>query len=263
MTLQDNVPTNNSVRPRSINHTGQISQLPLAGELNIRMAQQRGMANLGWLRSSHSFSFADYFDPEHMQFENLRVINEDIVAAGGGFPNHPHRDAEIFSYVLEGTLEHKDSLGNGSTVKAGGVQYMSAGSGVTHCELNPSKNEPAHFLQIWLLPNEKGGTARYDTLDIEPSAKNGKLKLFLSRDGRDGSMPIKSDADIYAATLDADQSITTVLEAGHKAWIQMAKGSMTVNGKHLHEGDGLSISKAGRVEFNNAVLAEFIYFDLF
>lgn len=234
----------------------------LAGGLEIRFAEDRGMANHGWLKSAHSFSFASYFHPDHMQFESLRVINDDFVAAGQGFPNHPHRDAEIFSYVLEGALEHKDSMGNGSVVKAGGVQYMSAGGGVTHSEFNPSKSDPVKFLQIWLLPNKQGGTPRYDTLDILAADKDGKLKLFLSKDGRDGSMLIHADADIYAATLDGGQRIETALPEGHKGWVQVAKGAVIVNGESLRKGDGLSIPKAGRLVFEKGYRAELIYFDL-
>ena len=235
---------------------------PLAGGLKRRPAAERGHANHGWLKSAHSFSFANYHDPEHVQFESLRVINDDQVAAGAGFPTHPHQDAEIFSYVLKGALEHKDSMGNGSVVKAGGVQYMSAGSGVRHSEFNPSSEEEVRFLQIWLLPNATGGTPRYDTLDISDEEKDGKLKLFLSKDGRDGSMPIKSDADIYAATLKGDQQISAELQVGHKAWVQVARGSLTVNGERLERGDGLAITKAGRIDFTEGADAEFIYFDL-
>lgn len=236
--------------------------LSLAGGLKVRPAGERGFADHGWLRSAHSFSFGNYFDPDHIQFENLRVINDDHVAAGAGFPAHPHRNAEIFSYVLEGALEHKDSLGNGSVVAAGGVQFMSAGSGVRHSEFNPSTDQPVRFLQIWLLPNRKDGAPRYDTLDLSKAEKDGKLKLFLSHDGRDGSMTINADADIYAATLTGDQSIATHLPNGRKAWVQVARGSVTVNGTRLSEGDGLSVSKPGLINFANGEAAEFIYFEL-
>jgi len=238
------------------------AKTPLAGGLKIRFAEDRGMAHHGWLNSAHSFSFANYFDREHMQFETLRVINDDQVKAGAGFPEHPHKDAEIFSYVLEGALQHRDSMGNGSVVSAGGVQYMSAGSGVRHSEFNPSSSAHVRFLQIWLLPNKKGGTPRYDTLDISDEEKDGQLKLFLSKDGRDGSMQINADADIYAATLDGAQTLSTRLIQGHKAWVQVAKGAVTINGQALRKGDGLSISLPGRIEFSEGVDAEFIYFDL-
>ena len=235
---------------------------PLADGLVHRPASERGHADHGWLKSAHSFSFANYYDPDHMQFENLRVINDDQVAAGAGFPTHPHKDAEIFSYVLKGALEHKDSMGNGSVVSAGGVQYMSAGSGVRHSEFNPSPQEEVRFLQIWLLPNATGGAPRYDTMDIAEDEKSGQLKLFLSRDGRDGSMLIKSDADIYAATLTEDQQISTMLNSGSKAWVQVARGALTVNGVRLKRGDGLAISEPGRIDFADGADAEIIYFDL-
>lgn len=234
----------------------------LASDLVLRPAEARGKADHGWLRSAHSFSFANYFDPNHMGFESLRVINDDWVAGGGGFPMHPHRDAEIFSYVLDGGLQHRDSMGNGSTVQAGGVQYMSAGSGVTHSEFNPSQTDPMQFLQIWLMPNVSGATPRYDTMDIAPEEKDGKLKLFLSPDGRDGSMTIRSDADIYAATLKGDQVIDHAMADGSRGWVQVARGSVTVNGEALRRGDGLAIKKSGRLVFRDGEDAELIYFEL-
>ena len=239
--------------------TSQTSDL--ASGLVLRPAEARGKADHGWLRSAHSFSFANYFDPNHMGFESLRVINDDWVAGGGGFPMHPHRDAEIFSYVLKGGLQHRDSMGNGSTVQAGGVQYMSAGSGVTHSEFNPSQTEPMQFLQIWLMPNVSGATPRYDTMDIAPEDKDGKLKLFLSPDGRDGSMNIRSDADIYTATLTGDQTLDHAMEGGSRGWVQVASGSVTINGEALRRGDGLAIKKSGRLEFREADDAELIYFE--
>ena len=234
----------------------------LASGFTLRPADARGMADHGWLKSAHSFSFANYYDPEHMQFESLRVINDDRVAGGKGFPMHPHQNAEIFSYVLEGALSHKDTLGNGSTVKAGGVQYMSAGSGVRHSEYNPSDTDDMAFLQIWLLPNVQNEAPRYETMDISPEEKDGKLKLFLSKDGRDGSMRIKSDADIYAATLDGAQNVSFDMPKRHKAWVQIARGSVFVNGKSLSSGDGLAVDVSGRLEFSDAEKAEFLLFDL-
>lgn len=251
-----------AVAPTAVASKANANSEKLASGLKMRFAEERGMADHGWLKSAHSFSFANYFHPDHMQFESLRVINDDFVAAGQGFPKHPHRDAEIFSYILEGELEHDDSMGNGSVVKAGGVQYMSAGRGVTHSEFNPSKTAPVKFLQIWLLPNKQGGTPRYDTLDISPAEKDGKLKLFLSKDGQDGSMLIHAGADIYAATLTGEQRIKTQLPEGHKGWVQVAKGAVSVNGERLRKGDGLSISEAGQVIFEDGDRAEFIYFDL-
>lgn len=233
----------------------------LASDLALRPAEARGKADHGWLRSAHSFSFASYYDPAHMGFESLRVINDDWVEGGGGFPMHPHRDAEIFSYVLSGGLQHRDSLGNGSTVQAGGVQYMSAGSGVTHSEFNPSQTDPMRFLQVWLLPNVQGAKPRYDTLDIRPEDKDGKLALFLSPNGREGSMTIRSDADIYAATLNGDQAITHAMGNDTRAWVQVADGSVTVNGQVLRRGDGLAIREAGRLEFRDGDAAELLYFE--
>ena len=232
-----------------------------AGGFTLRPAEARGKADFGWLRSYHSFSFGQYFDPEHMGFESLRVINDDWVEGGGGFPPHPHKDAEIFSYVLSGALEHKDSMGNGSTVAAGGVQYMSAGSGVTHSEFNPSPDMPMAFLQIWLMPNVEGAPPRYDTLDIAPEDKDGTLKLFLSPEGRDGSMSIRADADIHAATLDGEQSITHRMADGARAWIQVARGNVSVNGEHLRRGDGLAVRESGVLEFTDGEDAELIYFE--
>ena len=234
----------------------------LATGLRLRAAEDRGMADYGWLKSAHSFSFANYYDPAHLQFESLRVINDDRVAGGNGFPMHAHQNAEIFSYVLDGALSHKDSMGNGSTVKAGGVQYMSAGSGVRHSEFNPSKTEEMAFLQIWLLPNVQNEAPRYETMDIAPEEKDGKLRLFLSKDGRERSMRIKADADIYAAALDGAQSVSFDMPEGHKAWVQVARGSVHVNGTSLRRGDGLAVETSGRLEFRDAENAEFLLFDL-
>lgn len=235
---------------------------PLAGGFNVRKAGDRKFTDHGWLKSNFSFSFADYFDPDYMQFENLRVINDDVIAPGGGFPLHPHQNFEIFSYILEGALVHKDTMGNSSTVTAGGVQYMSAGAGVRHSEYNPSSNTATRLLQIWLLPNVKNEAPTYDTQAILPEEKDGRLKLFLSRDGRNGSMTIKADADIYAATLKADQAISFDMPSTHKAWVQVATGRLVVNGIELSEGDGLAVSESGRLEFSEGQNAEFLLFDL-
>jgi len=234
---------------------------PLASDLVLRPEEDRGKADHGWLRAAHSFSFANYYDPKHMGFESLRVINDDQIAGGGAFPMHPHKDAEIFSYIIEGGLQHRDTMGNGSTVMAGGVQYMSAGSGVRHSEANPSPMEPMRLLQVWLLPNVSGATPRYDTLDIRPEDKDGKLALFLSPDGRDGSMSIRADADIYSATLNADQQIDHAMADGARGWVQVAKGAVTVNGQPLRRGDGLAIRDSGVLEFRNGDAAEFLYFE--
>jgi len=228
----------------------------------VRPAGERGQANFGWLKSSHSFSFGNYYDPKHMGFGNLRVINDDLVAGGKGFGEHAHQNAEIFSYVLGGALEHKDSLGNGSVVSAGGVQYMSAGSGVAHSEFNPSATEEMRFLQVWLLPERQNTAPAYDTIDLSSEDKSGKLKLFLSQDGRDGSMTTQADASVYAATLGGDQSINIDLDAGRKGWVQVADGSLAVNGIALSKGDGLAIEGRGPLTFDQGNAAEVLFFDL-
>ena len=236
---------------------------PVPGDhLILRPAEERGRADFGWLDSRHTFSFGQYMDPRHMGFSNLRVINDDRVAGGGGFPMHPHRDAEIFSYVLDGALEHKDSMGHGSTVGAGGVQYMAAGSGVTHSEFNPSATDPMHFLQVWLLPEIRGAEPRYDTLDIPADAKSGKPFLFLSQDGRKGSLRTNADADVYAATLSPGQSFSVDIAEGRSGWVQVARGNLAVNGVELREGDGLGVTAAGRLDFVNGADAEILVFDL-
>lgn len=227
-----------------------------------RPAIERGKADHGWLKSNHSFSFGDYYDPRYMGFGNLRVINDDRVEGGKGFGQHPHQNAEIFSYVMEGALEHKDTLGNGSVVASGGVQYMSAGSGVSHSEFNPSQTDPMRFLQIWLIPAEKNTAPRYETMDIATAEKMGQLKLFLSHDGRDGSMRTEADASVYVATLDGDQEVNVMLALSRKGWVQVADGSIKVNGQTLLKGDGLAIDGEGLLSFSGGVKAEFLFFDL-
>jgi redox-sensitive bicupin YhaK (pirin superfamily) len=227
-----------------------------------RPANERGKADHGWLKSNHSFSFGQYHDPRHMGFGNLRVINDDQVEGGKGFGQHPHQNAEIFSYVMEGALEHKDTLGNGSVVAAGGVQYMSAGSGVSHSEFNPSQTDPMRFLQIWLIPAQKNTTPRYETMDIATADKMGQLKLFLSHDGRDGSMRTEADASVYTATLDGDQEANVTLASSRKGWVQVADGSINVNGLPLSKGDGLAIDGEGLLTFSGGKKAEFLFFNL-
>ena len=227
-----------------------------------RPANERGKADFGWLKSAHSFSFGQYYDPAHLGFGNLIVINDDLVAGGKGFGQHPHKNAEIFSYVLGGALEHKDSMGNGSVVSAGGVQYMSAGSGVTHSEFNPSQTDETRFLQVWLLPEVENTKPAYDTIDLTPTDKGGKLKLFLSKDGRYGSMKTQADASVYAAALKGDQVIEQELSAGRKAWVQVADGSVRVNGVALNKGDGLAIDGSGTLTFDQGQGADFLFFDL-
>lgn len=227
-----------------------------------RPADERGTADFGWLKSANSFSFGQYYDPKHLGFGNLIVINDDLVDGGKGFGAHPHQNAEIFSYVMGGALEHRDSMGNGSVVDKGGVQYMSAGSGVTHSEFNPSQTDEMRFLQVWLLPEVKNTAPAYDTIDLTPADKDGKLKLFLSKDGRDGAMKTQADASVFAATLNGDQTITQELPAGRKAWVQVADGSVRVNGVDLKKGDGLAIDGLGTLTFDQGLNAEFLFFDL-
>ncbi len=229
--------------------------------LTVRHAKDRGQANFGWLKSAHSCSFGSYHDPRHMGFGNLRVINDDCVEGGKGFGQHPHQNAEIFSYVLGGALEHRDSLGNGSVVSAGGVQYMSAGSGVTHSEFNPSSTDEMRFLQIWLIPATQDTKPAYDTIELTNDDKSGNLKLFLSRDGRDGSMKTQADASVYAATLDGGQEFSADLKAGRKGWVQVAEGSLNVNGIPLSKGDGLAVEGSGSLTFGQGKAAEILFFD--
>jgi hypothetical protein len=210
--------------------------------ITIRPADQRGIANFGWLDSRHSFSFGHYYDPKHMGFGPLRVINEDRVQAGAGFDTHGHRDMEIISYVLEGALEHKDSIGTGSVIRPGDVQRMSAGSGIRHSEYNHSDSEPVHFLQIWLLPNEEGLTPSYEQKTFGDDEKHGRLRLVASRDGRDGSVRIHQDADLYASLLDENEGVTHPLAAGRRGWVQVARGAVDMNGKSLRAGDGAAVS---------------------
>jgi redox-sensitive bicupin YhaK (pirin superfamily) len=235
-----------------------------ANELKFehRPANERGKADHGWLKSNHSFSFGQYHDTRHMGFGNLRVINDDQVEGGKGFGQHPHQNAEIFPYVLEGALEHKDTLGNGSVVAAGGVQYMSAGSGVSHSEFNPSQTDPMRFLQIWLIPAQENTAPRYETMDIAAADKTGQLKLFLSHDGRDDSMRTEADASVYAATLDGNQEVSFTLASPRKGWVQVADGSIKVNGQSLSKGDGLAIDGEGLLIFSDGENAEFLFFDL-
>ncbi|MEM9913512.1 MAG: pirin family protein [Planctomycetota bacterium] len=227
-----------------------------------RPARERGQTDFGWLKSKHSFSFGQYQDANRMGFANLRVINDDLVEGGKGFGEHPHQNAEIFSYMLDGALEHKDSLGNGSVVSAGGVQYMSAGSGVRHSEFNPSPTDAMRFLQVWLLPHETGTPPRYETLDIKPAEKDGRFKLFLSRDGRDGSMTTQADANVYVGSFDGDQELSWDLQAPRKGWVQVANGSLLVNSQPLSQGDGLAIEGEGTLVFSQGQRAEVLFFEL-
>ena len=233
----------------------------------LRPAEERGHADHGWLDSRHTFSFANYHDPRWMGFSNLRVINDDRVAGGGGFPMHPHQDAEIFSYVLDGALSHQDSMGHGSTVSAGGVQYMAAGTGVTHSEFNASQERPVRFLQVWLIPEVRGAEPRYDTLDIPREAMRGRPTLFLSPDGEAGSLRTNADARVYAAALRGAERFGFAIPEGRVGWVQVASGQAEVGGHTLREGDGLAVTQSGHLEFSRGVEvdgreAELLIFDL-
>lgn len=230
--------------------------------MTIRKSEDRGHANHGWLDSYFSFSFAEYHDPRHMGFHSLRVINDDRIAPGGGFGTHPHRDMEIFSYVLEGALEHKDSLGNGRVLKPGQIQLMSAGQGVTHSEFNPSPDEPLHLLQIWIQPRARGLAPSYTEWLPKPEHADAPKVLVISTDGRDGSATIHQDADIYRLRLKAGQTVTHDLKAGRGAWLQIAEGALTLNGVELQTGDGASTEQAGELTLTATQPTEAILFDL-
>jgi hypothetical protein len=230
--------------------------------LNIRRAAERGQGNHGWLESRHSFSFADYYDPAQMGFRSLRVINDDRVAPGRGFGTHPHRDMEIFSYVLEGALAHKDSLGNGRTLQPGQIQLMSAGRGVEHSEFNPSATAPLHFLQIWIVPRSHGLEPSYTEWHPTADTAAAPAVLVISSDGRDGSATIHQDALIYRVRLQPGQSVTHELRSGRGAWLQVAEGQLTLNGAELNTGDGASTEAAGTLTLAAVQPTEALLFDL-
>jgi quercetin 2,3-dioxygenase len=230
--------------------------------LTIRKAEDRGHADHGWLNTCHSFSFADYHDPAHMGFRNLRVINEDLVQPAKGFGTHPHRDMEIVTYVLEGALEHRDSMGNGSVIRPGDVQRMSAGTGVTHSEFNASNDEPVHFLQIWLLPAQRGIQPSYEQKTFSSEEKAGRLRLVASADGRDGSVTIHTDASLYAGAFDRFSIAELVLGEGRHAWIHVARGKARINGQALLAGDGAALSDEEKVRIEGLDSGEVLLFDL-
>jgi quercetin 2,3-dioxygenase len=230
--------------------------------ITIRPAAERGLANHGWLVSRHTFSFADYLDPRHMGFRGLRVINEDRVRGGKGFGTHGHRDMEIISYVLEGALEHKDSLGTGSVIKPGDVQRMSAGTGVNHSEFNASKSDEVHFLQIWILPARRGIAPGYEQKTFAAADKRGRLRLCASPDGADGSVTIHADARLHAGLFEEGESAELPLAAGRHAWVQVARGTVRVNGTELATGDGAALSDEPAVRVEGTSSAEVLVFDL-
>jgi quercetin 2,3-dioxygenase len=228
----------------------------------IRRSKERGHANHGWLDSFHSFSFADYQDPEHMGFGALRVINEDRVQPGRGFGTHGHRDMEIISYVLEGGLAHKDSIGNGSVIRPGDVQRMSAGTGVAHSEFNASDREPVHFLQIWIEPAVRGIAPSYEEKRFDVGSKRGQLRLIASPDGRDGSVTIHQDAFLYAALVDGDESLSFDARAGRKVYVHVVRGAVEVGGQPLSAGDAIKLSGGSPVSLGRGRDAEVLLFDL-
>ena len=227
-----------------------------------RPANERGHADHGWLDSWHTFSFADYYDDAHMGFRALRVINEDRVHPNHGFGTHQHRDMEIISYVLEGALGHKDSMGTGSTITPGDVQRMSAGTGVRHSEMNPSKTDPVHFLQIWLIPERRGLEPGYEQKRFETADKQGRLRLIASRDGRDGAITVHQDVDLYAGVFAPGDRARLELRPDRHAWVQVARGTVTVNGQRLDHGDGAALSDEAALDLTADADAEVLVFDL-
>ena len=231
--------------------------------ITLRPAAERGVANFGWLDSRHTFSFGGYRDPEHMGFGPLRVINEDRVQPGQGFGTHPHSDMEIISYVLEGALEHKDSIGTGSVIRPGDVQRMSAGTGILHSEFNHSKTEPVHFLQIWLIPERQGIKPGYEQKRFEDADKRGRLRLVASPDGQEGSVSVHLDARLYASVLDKGARLNYPPAAGRKLWLQMVRGSLTLAGWELVAGDGAALDgERELLTTSRADGTEFLLFDL-
>jgi len=228
----------------------------------VRPAAERGHADHGWLDTRHTFSFASYHDPRHMGFRSLRVINEDRVKPAEGLGTHAHRDMEILTWVLEGALGHKDSMGNGSVIRPGDLQRMSAGTGVTHSEFNPSREAPVHFLQIWLLPRERGLPPGYEQKRFPQEARRGRLRLIAAGDGREGAVTIHQDADLWTALLQPGESVRHVLVPGRYAWVHVARGAVSLNGSTLGAGDGAAVSDEATLEITGAARAEVLLFDL-
>ena len=228
----------------------------------VRPAAERGHADHGWLDTRHTFSFASYHDPGHMGFRSVRVINEDRVQPAQGFGTHAHRDMEILTWVLEGALEHKDSMGNGSVIRPGDLQRMSAGTGVTHSEFNPSREAGVHFLQIWLLPRERGLPPGYEQKRFPQESRRGRLRLIASGDGREGAVTIHQDADVWTALLQPGESLSHRLAPGRYAWVHVARGAVSLNGSTLGAGDGAAVSDEAALEINGAARAEVLLFDL-
>lgn len=230
--------------------------------LTLRKSEERGHANHGWLNTYHSFSFANYFDPDYMGFGVLRVINEDVVQPARGFGTHPHRDMEIITYILEGSLEHKDSMGNGSIIKPGDVQRMTAGTGITHSEFNPSKTEPVHLLQIWIIPEKNGLTPSYEQKHFTQQQKHNNLCLIASPDGREESVKVYQNINLYATVLDAGKTLQIDMQRHRQAWVQIVRGEVIVNGVLISAGDGVAIGEETSLKIEAKNAAELLLFDL-
>ena len=230
--------------------------------ITTRLAEQRGSANFGWLDSRHSFSFGGYYDPTHMGFGPLRVINEDRVQPGAGFHTHGHNDMEIISYVVDGGLAHKDSTGTGSVIRSGDVQRMSAGTGIRHSEYNASPTEPVHFLQIWILPARKGQPPSYEEKRFSVEERRGRLRLIGSRDGRDGSITIDQDVDLYASLLEDGETVVHATRPERKIWLQVVRGTLEVNGTQTYPGDGIALESETEIRIRATSEAEFLLFDM-
>jgi quercetin 2,3-dioxygenase len=236
--------------------------------ITVRKSNQRGNFNFGWLDTKHTFSFGQYHDPNHMAFRSLRVINEDVVAAGRGFEPHPHRDMEIITYVVKGALKHEDNIsspdapGHSLVLTPGEVQRISAGRGIVHSEVNPSTTDPVHLLQIWIMPDRRGHAPGYDQRAFLVASEPNRLHLVVSREGRDGSIPVNQDADVYAGLLHAGASVTHALRAGRGAWVQVVKGTVRVNGVPLDIGDGAAVENEEELLLQSSSVAEVLVFDL-
>ena len=230
--------------------------------ITVRPAAERGHFDHSWLDTYHTFSFASYHDPKHMGFRSLRVINDDRVKPAEGFGTHAHRDMEILTWVLEGALQHKDSMGNGSIIRPGDIQRMSAGTGVTHSEFNPSRDEPVHLLQIWLLPRQRGLTPGYEEKQFPEATRRGRLRLIAAGDGRDGAVTIHQDADLWTALLEPGESVRHALRPGRHAWLHVARGTVVANGVRLAEGDGAAISDEPALDVKANDRSEILLFDL-
>ena len=230
--------------------------------ITIRKSEDRGHLNYGWLDTYHTFSFDQYYDPAHMHFRTLRVINEDRVAPGKGFPTHSHRDMEIITYILSGSLEHRDSMGNGSVIKPGDVQRMTAGTGVSHSEFNPSESEPVHLLQIWIMPSARNLAPGYEQKSFSEEERQNKLLMIASAEGSDGSVKINQDAQVYASIVEPDAKLIHNLKEDRYAWLQVARGSVSVNDVELNQGDGAAVNREDRLVISASDRAELLLFDL-